>query len=70
MLYVDNSDANDTAGIMYELASKYSFKKIDNALDSMSETTKEELKFEDLSVEQLYTLRDWLSTADTRSLLD
>jgi len=70
MLYVDNSDANDTAGIMYELANKYSFKKIDKALDSMSETTKEELKFEDLSVEQLYTLRDWLSTADTRSLLD
>ena len=70
MLYIDSSGITDTIDLSYEVSSKYSWKKIDKALNGLSKTMPEKLKFEDLDRAQLYGLLSWLETADTRALLD
>lgn len=70
MMFLDNSGVTDTADLMFELSDKYSWKKIDEAVDSMSQKLGEELKFEDLTRGQLYALKTWLETRDTLIMLD
>jgi hypothetical protein len=70
MMFLDNSGVSDTADLMYELSDKYSWKKIDDAVESLSKNMGEKLDFENLTRGQLYALKTWLETRDTLIRLD
>ena len=70
MMFLDNSGISDTADLMYELSDKYTWKKIDDAVESLSKSMGEKLEFENLTRGQLYALKTWLETRDTLIRLD